>query len=663
MSVVAPVTPTVDAPSARVGRGLVGRFCREWWAVASLAFFVLLVAACFAAPLIAPYGPNQADFLHAGQGPSLAHLLGTDSLGRDVLSRMLYGGARTLSAVAVAVVVAFVLGTPAGVLAGYLGGRWDRGISWLSDGIMALPATILLLAVLAVFPHNLTVAMIAFGILVSPALAKVVRAVVLGIRHEQYIDAARVSGIGEAGIMRRHVASKTAGPVVIQLTVLAAVGILVESGLDFLGLGPQPPTATWGTMVQAAAQSLQQEPWLLIPTGGTIAITVLALWLIGDGVRDAVTARWSGTPTRPRRSGYRRRSDGSGPRPRLQPADQAASGAGDDSTLRSSVLGLGGLTVAFPDGDDMHNVVENVGLTLQRGETVALLGESGCGKSVTARAIMGLLPASAAVVSGEVLLDGALLRSGDQARGTEANGNRISMIFQEPAASLDPSLTVGRLLTSSVRRHRGLPRQAARAAARELLTDVGIKDADSVMRRYPHELSGGMAQRVCIARALAGHPQVLIADEPTTALDVTVQAEVLDLLRDRQERTGLAILFVTHDFGVVADIADRCIVMYAGQVVETAPVDQLFTAPHHPYTAALLAASTHAGRPGERLPALPGRVPNPREWPTGCRFQDRCPLVTDACRSAPIPLLPSDAARESRCIRSAELLSAPGRSR
>jgi peptide/nickel transport system permease protein len=292
-------------------------------------------------------------------------------------------------------------------------------------------------------------------------------------------------------------------------------------------------------------------------------------------------------------------------------------------------------------------VVERVGLTVARGETVALLGESGSGKSVTAAAVMGLLPDNGRITEGTVLLR-------DES-GAQEGPTRASMIFQEPLATLDPSLRVGRLLSDSLRRHRGLSRSEARQAAAQLLSEVGINDVEDVLRRYPHELSGGMAQRVGISRALTSEPDLLIADEPTTALDVTVQAEVLDLLRERQERTGLAILIITHDWGVVADIADRCVVMYAGQVVETASVTDLFASPEHPYTQGLLASSVHGESRGQRLQALPGRVPTPEEWPQGCRFQNRCAYATDVCREGPIALRVPAPRRTSRCVRTEQL--------
>jgi peptide/nickel transport system permease protein len=637
------------APARRPG--LLKRFLRRPSAVVAAAFLLLLTLACVAAPLVAPYGESEAVLADASSGPSAAHLLGTDKLGYDILSRLLHGGAHTLGPAALSLAIACLVGVPVGMASGFKGGRLDRVVGWVLDGVMSIPATIFLLAVLAVFPHDLTVAMAFFGLLVSPPVAKVVRSVVLGVRSEQYIDVARVSGISDVGIMWRHVRSKLAGVVVVQATLVAGVSILAQSGLEFLGLGPQPPTPTWGNLVGTAADAIHQQPWLLVPTGGLIALVVLALWFVGDGLRDALAERWQSAPTTRRRTG-------GGPAAGARPGGAASTASGTEPLpADAGVLVLNDLTVSFGDGADRHPVVQDVALSIAAGETVALLGESGCGKSVTARAAAGLLPGAANVDAGSVVLEGVRYDLAEESDGLP-RGAGIAMIFQEPIAALDPSLTVEAVLAGSVRRHTGADRRTATARAAELLEQVGIRDPASVLRRYPHELSGGMAQRICIARALAGSPKVLVADEPTTALDVTVQEGVLDLLRERQAESGLGILFVTHDWGVVADIATRCVVMYAGQVVEVAPVDDLFADARHPYSRGLMAANPAAGRPGDRLTALPGRVPDPSEWPTGCRFQARCPWASDECGRAPIPLTTAADGRQVRCIRWEEVARA-----
>jgi peptide/nickel transport system permease protein len=627
------------------------RWSRQPAALSSAAFLIIVIGACMAAPLVAPYSATATDFAHASAGPSASHLLGTDNLGRDVLSRLLYGGQNTLSAVAVGIVVAAIVGCSLGVIAGFRGGWWDRAIGWLLDGLLSLPSMILLLAVLAVFPHNMTAAMITFGIMISAGLARVIRAAALAVRSEQYIDAARVAGLTEGTIIMRHVVSKVLGPVTVQLTLLAAVFLLTETGLGFLGLGPQPPTPTWGSLVNEASSAIQVNPWLLVPTGGTVAVTVLAFGLLGDGIRDSISTRWSASASAPRSA---RRAAPSG-RGSAHEAAQAHPLGVTDASTSDALLSVRGLTVEFSTPDGQHEVLRDVSFDIPAAGTVALVGESGSGKSVTVRALLGLLPGNARITAGEVVFDGTPIAGADVRFPAGIAGKRVAMISQAPMVSLDPTLQIGRLLADSVRRHTGRRGKAARARAIELLGLVGIPDPAGMMRRYPHELSGGMAQRVGIARALSGEPELLLADEPTTALDVTVQADILDLLRRLQEEFGLAVLFVTHDWGVVADIARSCVVMYAGEVVETAPAGELFAHQLHPYSNGLMRSNPHFAEPGHRLRALPGRVPSPSEWPAGCHFANRCPLATDACRNAPIPMLRIAGSRTSRCIRVEEI--------
>jgi peptide/nickel transport system ATP-binding protein len=280
-------------------------------------------------------------------------------------------------------------------------------------------------------------------------------------------------------------------------------------------------------------------------------------------------------------------------------------------------------------------VVDGVSFELDAGEILALVGESGCGKSMTALAIMRLLPAVARPVSGRVLLEGDDLLAFSEAEMRRVRGARVSIVFQEPASSLDPLMTVGDQLVEALRAHRPLRRDQARARALAMLEAVGIAEPSRRLAQYPFELSGGMCQRVMIATALAGKPAVLLADEPTTALDVTIQAQILRLIKRLRAETGTAVVLITHDMGVVADIADRVLVMYAGRIVEAAPVEALFAAPRHPYTWLLLRSLPRLDDdPKARLPVIDGTVPGAGAWPAGCRFAPRCPLVTARCRAA-----------------------------
>ena len=315
------------------------------------------------------------------------------------------------------------------------------------------------------------------------------------------------------------------------------------------------------------------------------------------------------------------------------------------------MLEVEGLSIAFDTP-----VVSDISFTVNRGEVVGIVGESGCGKTMTALGVLDLLPPGGRVTGGRVLFDGVDISSAS-GRAPAYRGSRIGLISQEPMVALDPSFTIGSQLREPLRAHRGLGGAAARREALALLERVGINRPDAVYSSFPHEISGGMAQRVCIAIALAGQPDLLVADEPTTALDVTVQAEILDLLRSVQQEHGMGLIIVTHNLGVVADICDRTIVMYAGESVESCSTDDLFQSAAHPYTRGLLASSPDRAVAGEPIPSIPGLVPVPAEWPVGCHFSERCPLVTAACRTAPIPMVDLGEKRRSRCIRVNDLLT------
>ncbi|OLP42975.1 methionine ABC transporter ATP-binding protein [Rhizobium oryziradicis] len=291
-----------------------------------------------------------------------------------------------------------------------------------------------------------------------------------------------------------------------------------------------------------------------------------------------------------------------------------------------AILEIRNLSTRFDTRSGTAQAVDRVSLSLEAGKTLCIVGESGCGKSITALSIMGLVPYPGKVVGGEVLLDGVDLRTMSPVDTSKVRGNRISMIFQDPSSALNPVHTVGRQIAEVYRLHKNMSKSEAEAAAIAMLSAVGIPDPKRRMKAYPHEMSGGMAQRVMIAMALACQPEVLIADEPTTALDVTIQAQILDLMRDLQRDFGTAIILITHDLGVVAEMADHVAVMYAGQVVELADVRTLFKSPKHPYTQALLRSVPVLGQSPDMLEVIEGRVPQLTHLPEGCLFAPRCTL-------------------------------------
>ena len=318
----------------------------------------------------------------------------------------------------------------------------------------------------------------------------------------------------------------------------------------------------------------------------------------------------------------------------------------------SSLIEIENLKVMFRgDRGQTTHAVETVSFELARGVTLGLVGESGCGKSVTALAIMGLLPKGSADVSGRVGFEGDNLLNLTDMAMRDLRGDRLAMIFQEPMTSLNPAYTIGEQIIETLVRHRGLTRAQARSRAIELLRDVRMPSPEQRVDEYPHKLSGGMRQRAMVAIALACDPQLLIADEPTTALDVTIQAQVLDLMRSLKEKTNAAIVLISHDLGVVAEICDEVAVMYAGEIVEHAPVDALFRAPQHPYTIGLLASIPRLDRRVETLATIEGTLPDMREIPQGCRFAPRCPFSSEVCLSRPPPIVDLGARHWSRCVK------------
>ncbi len=308
------------------------------------------------------------------------------------------------------------------------------------------------------------------------------------------------------------------------------------------------------------------------------------------------------------------------------------------------------LVVEFETARGMVRAVDGVSFTIERGRTLGLVGESGCGKSVTSLAILGLLDPNARVRSGSIRFAGTDLLKLDERALRELRGSRLAMIFQEPMTSLNPVFTVGSQIAEVLRVHRALDKAAARARAVELMRLVEIPDAERRVDAYPHELSGGMRQRVMIAMAIACEPELLIADEPTTALDVTIQAQILDLLRGLKDRLGMSLLLITHDLGVVATEADEVAIMYAGRIVEHAPTTQLFAAPAHPYSAALLASLPSLERRTGRLVAIAGQLPDPTRLPSGCRFRDRCPRAKERCAAEDPALEPIAPGRTVACF-------------
>ncbi len=639
------LTPT-PSPYRRAWR----RLRRDKPAMVALVFLVLLILVALFAPLVAPYDPNENLVGGVYETPSAEHLLGTDDLGRDNLSRLIYGARVSLRSGCQIVGVALVFAIPIGLLAGFRGGTVDQVSMRVMDGISAFPPLILALAVVGMLGAGLSNAILAISIVVIPGFTRLIRAQTLAVRQEPFIEASLSMGTKPGRVRRKRVLPNVASPLIVAVSLAFGGALIAEASLSVLGFGVEAPDASWGSMIQKARIALYQHPWLVFVPSGVLVITILAFNTLGDGIRDALGM---GLPKGKQAvkgklglTTVERAPDRPSPDPSVPAATDIA-----------PLLAVQDLSVEFVTEQGPATVVDHVSFSVAPGEVVALVGESGSGKTVTSLAVMRLVASPPGrITSGSVRLDGRDLLDLSFNDMRALRGSEIAMVFQDPMTSLNPAFTVGTQLVDTIRQHTDLSRSAARTRARELLEMVGIPDPERRLKDYPHQMSGGMRQRALLALALSCEPRLLIADEPTTALDVTVQAQILDLLRALQARLDMAVVFVTHDLGVVADLCSRVIVMYAGQVVEEAPVEELFASPRHPYTAGLLAAIPQRGVEGERLASIPGVVPPPSDMPSGCRFHPRCPYAVDACTSTVVELLPAGDGHTARCIRLDELV-------
>lgn len=593
------------APHAPRRRPVIVRVLVNPLGAVSLLVLVAVTVIAVLAGVLAPYGPNFAEIGNTLAQPGADHLLGTDSAGRDVYSRLLWGAQLTLLSALLCAVVAIAIGLPAGLLAGYYGRWFDTASNWTANLLLSLPAIIVLLSVRTALGPSVWLAMVVFGILISPGYYRLTRTAVQSVRNELYVDAARVSGLSDARIIGRHVMSVVRAPIIIQTALVAGVAIAIQSGVEFLGLG-NPQEVTWGAMLSEGFRNIYIAPGLIMWPAVAIGVTVGAFVLLGNALRDALedapkvkvnrkaveAALQTGIVT-----------DAVAGANLVLPVEEAPAAApapaSEPSSARevqrgSHLLEVRDLAIGYPTpAGAITRVVEGVTLHVDRGEVLSIVGESGSGKSQTAFAILGLLPDAARIVSGSVVIDGVeTVAPGSgavsQKRIAGLRGRRVSYIPQEPMSNLDPAYTIGHQLSRPMVKLLGIGKAEAKKRVLELLERVGIAEPARTFDLYPHEISGGMAQRVLIAGAVSCGPDLIIADEPTTALDVTVQAEVLELLREMRDELGVAIVLVTHNFGVVSDLADRVAVMRNGRLIETGAVRDVLRAPAEDYTRTLL---------------------------------------------------------------------------
>ncbi|MFI8791066.1 dipeptide/oligopeptide/nickel ABC transporter permease/ATP-binding protein [Streptomyces sp. NPDC055105] len=601
-------------------------------AVAVVAVVVLM--ALFA-PLLAPHDPLDQQSQTDGTGhPSGSHWMGQDSLGRDILSRLMYGARWSLAIGLGATLLALVVGAVLGAIAATSRKTVDETLMRCLDVVMAFPGIALAAVLVAVFGGGIPVLICAIAFLFTPPVARVVRANVLDQYGEDYVTAERVIGARTPHIVLRHVAVNCAAPVLVFCTVQVAEAIVFEASLSFIGAGVRPPDPSWGSVIADGKNMvLIGGWWATVFPGLLMLLTVLALNILSEGVSDAWAAPAARDVSGAEADRLEAPKPGSGTVLELPGLTEAA------TRLRSRarplpegdpVLQVTDLAIGFDARHGGVDIVDGITFDVRPGEVLGLVGESGCGKSLTALTVMGLEPKGARI-RGRVTFDGQELIGRSMGARRRLLGHDMAMIYQDALSSLNPAMTVRSQLKQVVRR--GGPRTPA-----ELLSLVGL-DPERTLRSYPHELSGGQRQRVLIAMALSRSPKLIVADEPTTALDVTVQAQVIELLLRLREELGFALILVSHDLALVADVTDRVVVMYGGQIVETGVTADLVEAPTHHYTRGLLGSVLSLETAADRLTQIRGVVPSPADFPAGCRFADRCPMASEVCRTTAPDLL------------------------
>ena len=594
----------------------------------SLVLLVLVALSAILAPVIAPHDPLE--ITKAYQPPDGTYLFGTDNAGRDILSRMLYGGQYSLVIGFGATAFALVLGSIIGAVAAVARKAISEVIMRVLDVIMSIPGIALAAILVLILGNSVPAIIFSIGFMYTPQIARIVRANVVSEYGEDYVRAVIVSGARAPWILMKHVLRNCIAPIMVFTVTLVADAIIFEASLTFIGAGIAEPTPTWGNILSSARDGVLLGRWwqALFP-GIAIMVTCLALNILSEGLTDAMAAAPS-APVSNENADSRREADLLVADPVRAYKEQAASLSRRLGALREvelartdrrvpdysvePILQVKNLSIGFPRHGNVH-VVDNVSFDVRPGQCMALVGESGCGKSITTKTIMNLLPDSARI-EGQILYKGQDLLKLSKEEHRKLLGHELAMVYQDSLSSLNPSM----LISAQMKQ---LTSRGGTRSAEELLELVGL-DPKRTLESYPHELSGGQCQRVIIAMALTRNPSLVICDEPTTALDVTVQKQVIKLLNDLQKQLGFAMIFVSHDLALVAEVASEITVMYAGQVVESAPTKELLTNPVHEYTQGLLGAVLSIeAHDGSRLHQVPGSVPSPADFPKGDRFAPR----------------------------------------
>jgi peptide/nickel transport system permease protein len=621
MSVIIETAP--QAPVAVVPRRTWRRFLRHRVGVVGFGMLSVAVFVAVFAPFIAPYDPYapvNVTIFDIYQPPSPAHILGTDDGGKDVFSSLVYGARVSLTVGFTAAAIAILIGAVIGIVAGYRRGWIGSLLMRITDFFLVIPDLALMIVLVAIIGPSLFTIILVIGFLGWTGSARLIRSQTLSVRERKYVMRAKAVGAGDIHILRRHILPAVLPLMLANMVLVVSVAILDESSLAFLGLG-DPTVISWGQMLNYAFERGAISAgawWALLAPGFAIVWVVLGTTLLGTALEDAVN---------PRLKRHHLEAPGSDVAPDRPISQPPPFERGPDAPI----LRVRDLTIEFASEQGPLRAVDHISFDLRRGETLGLVGESGCGKTTTVLGLLRLLPPGGMIVDGSVWFDGEDLVGLDGRALRSFRWTRLSLVFQGAMNALNPVRTVGDQISEAIRLH-SPDTTKAQAAARtaELLERVGISRRRA--GEYPHTYSGGMRQRAMIALALACDPDVIVADEPTTALDVMIQAQILELLGGIARDFGMGIILVTHDLGVVAQVCDRVVVMYGGIVAEENDAATLFRDPQHPYTQQLLGSFPDVAHPDRALRGIPGTPPRLDAMPAGCRFAPRCPLAFDRCQ-------------------------------
>ncbi len=585
-----------------------------------LLMLVAIVILAVFAPFIATHASSSsasAELADIYNPPSAEHWLGTDDAGQDVFSNFIFGARISLIVGFFAAFISLIIGGTLGLVAGFFSGRTDNFIMRFTDIMLVIPDLPLIVVIVALTKPSLFNIIFVIGLLGWTTTARVVRSQTLAVKSRKFVLRARAIGAGKRHIIFNHVLPLVMPVLVVQAVLVVSSAILSESTLSFLGLG-DPTALSWGQMLNYAFGRGAMSTgawWALFVPGFGIVWVVLGLTLLGQGLEQVLNPRlethhlMAGRPI-------------------------VTNEAAKQSTKTRKVLEVNNLSINYVSEEKPPaRAVENVSFSLKEGEMLGLVGESGCGKTTLMLAVLRLLPAAGQIVNGSVTFNGKILTELSEERLNEVRWKEISIVFQGAMNALNPVRTVGDQIAEAIVKHMpDFPRdQRLQERVIELLNLVGI--AADHKDHFPHQYSGGMRQRAMIAMALACDPKVIIADEPTTALDVMIQAQILELLDSLRKKLGLAIIFVTHDLGVVAEICDKVLVMYGGVTAEYADVDTIYNEPRHPYTQELIKAFPDLSKPKKKLSSIPGYPPRLDALPPGCRFAPRCPAAFARCHA------------------------------